>query len=145
MPKTSSVHVIDIMKKGKTISKDTSISEALKLLKHGGADFLSVIDDDHKLIGAITETNFIRLVKHEPSSPLGDPVWFDSVDKKDGEQTVEKIMTTNITTITPNDTIETALKVMNSAAYKFLHVIDSERRLVGIIRIVDIFENLLGV
>ncbi|MBN1896498.1 MAG: CBS domain-containing protein [Candidatus Aenigmarchaeota archaeon] len=141
---TTKMSVMDFMKPAKTITRDTEISAALRMLSESGAGVLSVVDDEHFLIGAITENNFIRLVRHTPSSPLEEPTWYDSIESEDGKKPVEKIMTTNITTLSPNDDIKTALKIMNSVGYRFAHVVSDERKLLGMIWLKDIFIKVFG-
>ncbi|MBN2330287.1 MAG: CBS domain-containing protein [Candidatus Aenigmarchaeota archaeon] len=144
MMKTGEVFVKDLMKPARTISSDMPISEALPLLKKTELGFLSVIDENGKLIGAVCESSFMRLVKHTPNSPLEEPVWYDSLEPDEGKKPVEAIMTTNITTARPDDDVRTALKVMSSAGYRFIHVVDSDGRLLGVMRLCDVFEKLLG-
>lgn len=144
MVKITEILVIGLIKPARIIPRETRICDALHLMKSENTDLLSVVDERHVLIGAVTESSFIKLVKHEPASLIGDPVWFDSIDPEAGKQPVGSIMTTNITTIKQDDNIGTALKVMNAAGYRLLHVVDSEGKLLGITRISDIFEKLLG-
>jgi|YelNatPaOPRAMG01_1025707.scaffolds.fasta_scaffold40797_2 CBS-domain-containing membrane protein len=143
--KISEILVSELMKPAKTITKDTEIVKALHILKTENLDFLSIVDEKQNLIGALSENNFIKLVKQELPSPFGEPVWLDVVTQESGKKTVETIMTTGITTISPNDNVAVALKIMNASGYKLLHVVDSSGKLLGIIRIRDIFEKLLGV
>ena len=142
--RTTGMAVIDLMSPAKVVQRDMQLGKALDVLKAGKADILSVVDERQVLIGAVSETSFVRLIKHTPSSPLGDPVWYDSLEPGTSLKPVESIMTTNITTVRPNDSIDTALKVMNSAGYYLVHVVDSEGRLLGVLGIKDIFEKLLG-
>ena len=143
--KTDQMHVIDFMKPAAAISQDTEISKALKLLKNTDSGFLSVVDGEHILIGAVSENNFIRLVRNTPASPLEEYVWYDEISQEDGKKPVGDIMTANITTVRPNDDIKTTLKVMNSGSYRLIHVTDADGKLLGVIRLSDIFEKLLEV
>ena len=145
MVKTTEMLVEDMMKPANTIKKGTEITEAVHLLKSKSIEFLSVVDEEHRLLGVVSENSLIKLVKHEPSSPVGDPVWFDSIEGEAGKRTVETIMTTNITTIKPKDDIATTLKVMDSVDYKLIHVVDPDGRLLGTVRMREIFEKILGV
>jgi len=139
------VRVIDMMKPARTVGRDMPIAEALKLMKAEKLDFLSITDDNNRLIGAISENNFIRIVRHDSFSPMGDPLWFSSVEPEAGARPISTIMTNDITTIKPNEDISTALRVMSSVGYKLLHVVDSDGKLMGIVRIKDMFEKFLGV
>jgi CBS-domain-containing membrane protein len=143
MAKTTGVLVSDLLRPARTISADLEIAEVLKTLRAEGLDFLSIVDGEDRLIGAVSENNFIRLVRHQPS--VGVSVWSDNIDPSAGRQPIRTIMTTDITTIGPNENIGTAMKVMSSASYKLIHVIDQKGKLLGVVRIKDIFEKFLGV
>lgn len=144
MAEITEILVAGLMKPARTIPKETSIRDALRIMKSENTGLLSIVDEKNILIGAVTVYNFMKLVKHEPASPVGDPVWFDSIDPDAGGQPVEGIMTTNITTVKRDDNIGVVLRVMNATGYKLLHVVDSDGRLLGVVRMGDIFENLLG-
>ena len=139
--KLSQLLVRDVMLPGTLISKGTSISEAVQMLEDH--ELLSVVDQDGKLVGAFNESSLFKLVKHEPSL-IGDPLWFDHIDPKIGQQPVESIMTTKISTVSLKDNLASSIKVMNSMGYRAIHVVDSQYRLLGVVRMRDIFLNLFG-
>jgi CBS domain-containing protein len=143
MPKTTELLVMDVMKQATIVPRDIPISRALDMMRRGGDDFLTVVDENHKLTGALSENNLIRLLRHQPPLARGDAVWYDSLGPEAGAQPVESIMTTNIVTIRANETLATALKVMNSASYRLLHVVDRENLLLGVVRMRDIVARLL--
>ena len=144
MVKTTEIVVIDLMKPAKTAMKDMEIHRALHMMRTENVELLSVVDDKHILIGAVSEANMLKLVKQESPSPMGDPVWYDSIEHDAGKKSIETIMTSGITTIGTNDTAATALKVMSATGYKLLHVVDQSGKLLGIIRMKDIIDKLLG-
>ena len=141
--KISEIKVSELVRPARTIGKDTVVSEALKMIGKECSDMLSVVDEDGKLIGAVSEANFMKLAKHEPSSLIGDPIWFDSVSPDAGKQLIGSIMTANVTTISPDESIDTALKVMNANNYRLLHVVGQDGKLLGTVRIKDMFGRLL--
>lgn len=143
MPALSAVRVSDVMEPACIISKETPIAAALQLMREKNTDLFSVVDEKGRLIGALSEANLIQLVKHEPPAGRIDPVWFDEVGHEAGTQPVEAIMMTNITTITPDDHAGTAVKVMNAAGYRLLHVVDADQTLLGIVRMRAIVERLV--
>jgi predicted transcriptional regulator len=145
MPKISDIAVHSLIRPSRLIPKGMEISEALRLFREEKADFLSVVDGDDRLIGAVSENSFMKLVRHDSPSPMGDAVWSDHIEPHAGKQPVEAIMTRDITTIGPHEDLAAALKVMSSSYYKLLHVVDHEGKLMGVIRMHDIFERLLGV
>jgi len=52
-------------------------------------------------------------------------------------------MSTTIISVSPNDSIDSALKMMNNYNLRVLTVVDSENKLMGVIRLRDIFERFL--
>jgi len=143
MAKTTEISVSELIKPAKTITKDVEISKVIHMMRTEGMDFLSVVDESQKIIGAVSESNLIKLVKHDSPSLIGDPVWFDSVEKEIGKKPVETIMTIGITTIQPHEKLSTALRIMDSSGYRLLHVVDKDGKLLGIVRMRDIAEKLL--
>jgi predicted transcriptional regulator len=143
MRKTTEMIVSEFIRPATVIKKETEIGEALNTMREKGVEFLSVVDEHHKLIGCVNDVCFMRLIK-QAASVMGDPVWYDSIDPETAKQSVEKIMTTNISTVRKDDNLDTAFKVMDSVGYKLLHVIDGEGKLLGIVTIREMFHKLLG-
>jgi predicted transcriptional regulator len=143
MKKTTEMVVHDFIRPAITIKKETEIGEALNLMRDRGVEFLSVVDSDHRLIGCVNEASFMRLIKQTPSA-MSDPVWYDCIDPETAKLSVEKIMTTNISTVNPEQSIDRTFKIMDSVGYKLLHVIDSDGKLLGVVTIREIFHKMLG-
>ena len=141
--KTSEILVRDLMKSIVAIKEETKVEEMLEILKKEKVILIPVVDKNNVLIGTVTEQDLIKLIKSEPPSPLAGTVWFDTIDKLQKDKTIKEIMNTKIISISPNDTIDSALKVMNNYALRILPVADSENKLLGVIRIRDVFEKLL--
>ena len=114
-----------------TITPDVDVVCAFeKLMKHKISS-LPVVEDD-KLIGIITATD----VGHNLI-----------LDKYELGTSVEEIMISPVVTVSPEDTIETALKVMkdgvsSSGILNQLPVLDGDK-LVGIISDGDIIQKIL--
>jgi predicted transcriptional regulator len=144
MKKTTEMAVSDFIRPAIAIKKETEIGEALRLMREKGVEFLSVVDSDHKLIGCVNDVSFMRFIK-QTSSAMADPVWFDYVDPQSSKMPVQEIMTTNISTISPEETLDTAFKIMDSVGYKLLHVIGKDEKLLGVITIRGIFQKMFGV
>ena len=143
MAKTTEILVKDLLKPSRTIARETDIRSALRLFTDEGEDVLSVVDEDGRLIGSVSEGSFIRLIKQEPITAMVNPAWYDSIDEQTGARPVDSIMAKDITTLRGCDDIATALKVMCASGSRLLHVVDSEGRLQGIIRMKAIFDRLL--
>jgi len=143
MVKTTEIFVKDVMKPAITVPEDMKIIEMLDFIDKRKFSILLVVDKDNVLIGFVSEQDLIKLVKPEPLSPIAGSVWFDTIEKSQGSRTVKEIMDTKIISISPNDTIDSALKMMNNYRVRVLPVIDSENKILGVIRLRDIFEKLL--
>jgi len=141
--KTTEVLIRDLMKKIVAIKEETKIEEMLEILKKEKIILIPIVDKNNALIGTVTEQDLIKLIKSEPTSPLAGTVWSDIIDKIQKDKTVKEIMSTTIISISPNDSIDSALKMMNNYNLRVLTVVDSENKLVGVIRLRDIFERFL--
>jgi predicted transcriptional regulator len=144
MKKTTEMAVRDFIRPAVVIKQDMEIGAALRTMREKGVEFLSVVDEHHKLIGCVNDVSFMRLVKQTPSA-MSDPVWYDCIDSGTANLPVEKIMTANISTVSPEQSIDNAFKIMDSVGYKLLHVVDSEGKLLGVVTIREIFHKILGV
>jgi CBS domain-containing protein len=109
--KTTEVLVRDLMKKIVAIKEETKIEEMLEILKKEKIILIPIVDKNNALIGTVTEQDLIKLIKSEPPSPIAGTVWSDIIDKSQKDKTVKEIMSTTIISISPNDNIDSALKI----------------------------------
>jgi CBS-domain-containing membrane protein len=142
--KLKDVKVIEFIRPASTAKKDDTVSDALSLLKTGPG-IVSIVDEKGRLMGAVNERCLIRLAKHEAhfSFSSSDNVWYDSLEKDSVKMPISRIMTTKVTSIRPGDSVLTALKLMHTLRSRFLHVVDADGKLVGLVRVRDIMERLL--
>ncbi len=143
MVKTTEILVRDMMAKLEPVKEDTPVDKMLSRLKKEGLVILPVVDKNNTLVGVVSEHDLIKLIKRESPSIAGT-VWSDSIDGSVKDMSVKDIMSAKAITLSPNDTIDSALKVMNNSSMRVLPVTDSESKLLGVIRIRDVFEKLLG-
>jgi CBS domain-containing protein len=144
MIKTSQVLVKDFMESIPSIKPNMEIAELVKLMKTERTTFLPVVDSTGKLIGGVFDYNLIKLVKQESISPLAGSVWTDVIDKAIAGTPVGDIMDTKIVTVQPTDSIDAALKVMNSNDARMLNVVDKDGKFLGVLRIRTVFHKLLS-
>jgi acetoin utilization protein AcuB len=135
--------VKDLMKNVTSAKEDSTVKDLLRILKKENTIIIPVVDKNNVLIGIVTEMDLIKLVKSESPSPISGTVWHDTIDKSFRNKPIKEIMSTKIISISPNDTIDNALKMMDNYRLKVLPVVDYENKLLGIIRIKDIFESFL--
>jgi acetoin utilization protein AcuB len=123
-----------------TIDKDADIFTAQeKLFKHR-IRHLPVVEKNNLLIGIVTDRDIRSAL---PSSQLADK---DKLEKITSYK-IEDIMTKNPVSISPLDTIQDALLLLQRKRFGALPVVDNQGKLIGIISIRDLlreFINVLG-
>ncbi len=130
-------------KKVMTVSKETSVLEASELMKKNSIRHLPVVDADNTLLGIVTD----RDIRSAMPSILLD---YDSNKEREriGKITVGEMMTKNPITISPMNTLEDALILMQQTKVGAFPVVDENRNRKGIISIRDLmrsFINVLGI
>ena len=129
-----------------TIEKEASILKAEELMKEHQIRHLPVVEDGQKLIGIVTDRDFRGAMPyeffHKPDSPEAK-----EAREKMGQLTVADIMSTSLITLSPSDTIQDALLLIQRARVGALPVVDEEGYLKGILSVRDLlraFVNVLG-
>ncbi|HIC91942.1 MAG TPA: CBS domain-containing protein [Syntrophaceae bacterium] len=120
-----------MIKKLVTITKNSSIREAIELMKKHSIRHLPVVDGS-RLIGLVTEGDLRQAII---------PSMLEEVSLKD-------IMTTNPITVSPDTSIDTAAKLIFKHKIGSLPVVGVGNRLLGIITVTDIlgaFIHIMGV
>jgi len=105
-----------------TATRDMSLSEAAALMRDGDMGAVPVVDDG-KLVGIVTDRDIvIRAV----------------AEGKDAATHVGDVMTTELFTVTPDDFVFEAIRLMGDKQIRRVPVIDNNGALVGIIAIADV-------
>ncbi len=135
------MHVLDAMTTDVlTIGPDDSLKGAARLMLARGVSGLPVIDADNKLVGIVTEADFVR---QEAERSLYSrrrllATVFGDGDAREHGETVRDVMTASPLVVTADARIVEAARVMNERGVKRLPVVDSEGSLIGIISRADI-------
>jgi CBS domain-containing protein len=110
----------------------TSIGDCLRAIQDTGTgDSVFVTDEEGRLLGVLTERDvFGRLVGPDVGAGV------------DVDAAVETIMTTDPHTLRLDQTVRDALELMQLGSYRNVPVVDDGRRLVGVVRQVDILKFL---
>jgi len=144
MQKTTEIRVKDMLSQPCTVKPSLAVRDAIDLMRSKGLDFLSVTDESNMLVGVLTENDLIKIVKHDsPTAFSSSTVWLDHVKKEYVNAPISDIMHTKFAHISPEESIQSAFRIMHANNYKMLHVIDQKNRLLGIIRIRDVFKRLI--
>ena len=121
------MQVVDLMTTDViTVSRETGIRDAARLMFRNRASGLPVTSPDGSLIGIITEADFLRLEveRQEGVNELGE--------------TVGEVMSAGVVTTGPDTEVYDAAKMMTFQDIKRLPVVDEDSRLLGIISRADI-------
>src|SRR5450759_1995512 len=111
-----------------TTNGNVPAKEAIELLFKRHVGSVLVINDAEQCIGIFTERDAIRVVAQ--NMPLDAPV--------------EKVMTKNPFTVSLDSIFQEAKSIIVSAKIRHLPVIDKEGKLVGLISIRHILDELSG-
>jgi acetoin utilization protein AcuB len=127
-----------------TINKDADVLEAKELMEQYQIRHLPVVEPDGLLIGMLTDRDIRSAL----------PLTFYKKDKAATEEAVvpsikvKEIMSRKLTTLSPMDTIEDALLLIQKTLVGALPVVDEKGKLKGIISVRDLlraFINVLGI
>lgn len=132
-------------KKVVTINKDADILEAKELMEQYQIRHVPVVEPDGLLIGMITD----RDIRSALPMSFYKKDTEKHPDKKMAAPTikVKEIMSQNLVTLSPMDTIQDALLLIQKTLVGALPVVDKKDKLLGIISVRDLlraFINVLG-
>jgi acetoin utilization protein AcuB len=116
-----------------TVTTETSLKEALELVRSKPFRHLPVVDEDEKLVGIVTEKS---LVYASPTSTTTLSVF--EVDYILSHTKMAQIIGAPVITVPPDLPIEEAARIMVDNHFGCLPVVEDEK-LVGIISDTDIF------
>lgn len=111
-----------------TVSGDTSVFEALQLMadKDIGA---VLVTDDGRVVGIFSERDYARkVVLHGKSSK---------------ETLVREIMTTDVITVHPDQTIGDCMALMTNKRIRHLPIVEDDQ-LIGLVSIGDVVKAIIG-
>lgn len=104
-----------------SVDVSATLSDALRLLDEKDVGALPVMDGE-TLAGIFSERDFARAISTDPKLPLDTPV--------------SELMTKDVLTVTPNDSIEKCMKLMTDQHIRHLPVVDNGK-MIGIVSIGD--------
>lgn len=117
-------------RKGATItsvSPDTPVAEALKIMAEKNIGSVVIMDND-KYLGIMTERDYSRKVilkgKNSSDTPVSD------------------IMSTDLPTVSPSDTIEHCMELMTTRNIRYMPVFENNK-LSGIISMSDVVKETI--
>src|SRR5439155_16579300 len=102
---------------------ETTLEEIATMMRDEDAGAIPVLDDE-KLVGIVTDRDIVVRCIAEGRDPVGT--------------TSEDILSPDLTTIRPNDDVDTAARVMSQRQVRRLPVVDESGNLVGMLSLGDI-------
>ena len=133
-----------------TVGKDAPISDVADLLVKYNLTAVSVVDDDNKLLGIISEGDLLykKVRPHVPHyvNVLGASIYYNGIGEYNAQfkklfaSHVHELMTDEVITTTPDKDVEEIVSVMLDQHLKNVPVVDKEYRLIGILSRRDIIK-----
>ncbi|MGE4518112.1 MAG: CBS domain-containing protein [Desulfobacteraceae bacterium] len=129
-------------------SADKKLKEAAQIMIEKGLSVLPVVDSDNKLIGIITESDFVGKEVEVPHAMATVKMLFgqahyhgniEEVYKKAKDQPLEKVMTRHPVTISPDESLTGLVELMSSRDLKRVPVV-KDKKLVGIVTRKDLIK-----
>ncbi len=111
-----------------TATQDVTVQEAIELLFKRHVGSILIVDDNQHCIGIFTERDAIRVVAQKV--PL--------------DSTLKKVMTKNVFTVDENATYKEAKDIISLHGIRHLPVTDSKGKLIGLISLRQILNEILG-
>jgi acetoin utilization protein AcuB len=129
--------VFDLMTKDiVTVTRETPVLDALKIMREHGFRRLPVVDEDGRPVGVVSERSIEEL------KPSGIPVLWQSTSWA-SKHTVGEVMSKRLVTVKPTDTVEFATHKAQMSKVGSLLVVD-ENKIVGIVTTNDIFYKVVN-
>ena len=133
-----------------TVGKEEQLTEVAKLMVKHNLTAISVVDDNNKLIGIISEGDLLYK-KVRPHAPhyiniLGANIYYGGIGEYDAQfkklvaTKVEEIMTTEVITAYADAEVEVTVGAMVEKHLKNLPVVDDAYHLVGMVSHHDIMK-----
>ena len=120
------------------VAPDTSVSDALRLMREKKVRRLPVIDSHGKLVGIVSDSD---LLYASPSPVTSLSVW--EINELLYKLKVEKVMTRKVITVAEDTPLEEAARIMTDNKIGGMPVMRG-KEMVGIITETDIFKAFLG-
>jgi len=116
-----------------------SFKEMAAALRQNRVSAFPVVDDDGKVIGVVSEADMLakEVLNADHTGTITAMLHRREQDKADG-LTARDLMTHPAVTVTPDDSVEQAARLMYTLQVKRLPVIDHDGRLVGIVSRTDV-------
>lgn len=121
------------------VKQGTSFKELAALLRKYRVSAFPVLDDDQKVIGIVSEADLLakEALNADRGGVITAMLHHKELEKAEGVIAGD-LMTRNVVTVRPDDTVEQAARLMYHLQVKRLPVVDAGGHLVGIVSRADL-------
>ena len=124
-------------KNPKTVGPDEPLSSAADLMRRFGINHLPVVEEGNRLVGILSDTDIRNISITEENSAAAGGV-------PPRERKVREVMVEEVWSLTPEDSVEDALLIIQRKRFGALPVLSGDR-LVGIITKIDLINAFIDV
>lgn len=110
-----------------SVSPGTTILQAMKVMAEKNIGNLIVLENDH-IAGIVSERDFVRMIAREGSCQ--------------NDMHVEDVMTQQVITVDPSQSIEDCMVLMTANRIRHLPVVEKDQ-IVGVISIGDVIKGVI--
>ena len=114
------------------VRRDTTFKELAAALRQHRVSAFPVVDDHHKVIGVVSEADMLAKEAMAEPGVVAELLHHSDVRKAEGV-TVGSLMTRQVVTVSPDDSIEQAARMMHFLKVRQLPVVNAGGELVGIV------------
>ncbi len=131
-----------------SVELDTTVSHVIYLLHQSGLASLPVVDEDGRVMGVISERDLIRAVLPGYVDMLQSVAFLPSLDQLSrrlheiGPRPVAEFMMEDVVAARPDDNDLHVADLMIRKGLKQIPVLDDQKRLVGVVRRIDLLHRL---
>jgi CBS domain-containing protein len=138
-----------------SVGPQEAVATLLKLMREHELPGVPVVDADHRLVGIVTESDLVMRDEeadlHLPYhiDLLGGVIYLESTKKYEERlrrglaSIVSEMMTSDPITVTPQDSVHEAGRIIAERKHNRLPVVDDDGRLVGVVTRVDVLSALV--
>lgn len=122
-----------------SVRRDTSLAQAAHLLVERRISGLPVVDEENRLVGIITEADFLRAIgvpAHHPTHNLWqtlESMFTHTAAIREPEGEVSDLMVTDVITARPDQTVHDVVEKMKKHRIKRIVVVDDQHQPVGMV------------
>jgi acetoin utilization protein AcuB len=124
-----------------TVLPETGVEEAYRLMERHNIRRLPVVEEDGTLIGIVTETDVRQVLVP----------WRSSIKRRKEkkfyylarDEIVEDIMTSEVITIKPNNSITEVARLLHEHKFGGIPVVDDDGKVIGIVTSIDLIALLI--